>query len=153
MATGAGLIAVGVGGPAVWRGELERAMGPVLVVVVGVDVQNSFEVAAAEDENAVEAIVADGAHLAFGERVRIRSLNGSADHLDPLAAKDLVERAAELRVAVVDQQAEAVRLLAELHDEVAGLLGDPGAVGVGCAGDELESARGEREEEEDVDPL
>jgi uncharacterized protein (DUF1786 family) len=64
---------------AVWGSELECSMGPVLVVVVGVDVQNSFEVAASEDEDAIEAVAADGAHPALGERVRVRRLQRRAD--------------------------------------------------------------------------
>ncbi len=46
-----------------------------------------------------------------------------------------------------------MRLTAQLDDAVAGLLRDPGAVRVRGAGDELDSARRERDEEEDVDPL
>src|SRR5215211_8746710 len=52
-------VAVGVGDGAVGRGELERPVGPVLVVVLRVGVQDSFEVAAHEDEDAIEAVGAD----------------------------------------------------------------------------------------------
>jgi hypothetical protein len=116
-------VAVEVGDGAVWRGELERAVGPVLVVVLGVGVQDSFEVAAPEDEDAIEAVVADCAHPALSERVRVRRLHRRADHLNGVRAEDFVEGAAELGVAIVDQQSETARLRAELHDEVASLLG------------------------------
>ena len=106
-----------------------------------------------EDEDAIEAVIADGPHPALSERVRVRCLHRSPDHIDPLGAEDVVEGAAELRVAIMDQQLELRLMLARLHDEVASLLGDPGAVGVGSAGDELEPARREREEEEHIDPL
>jgi hypothetical protein len=132
-------VLVVVGDAAVWRGELERAVGPVLVVVVRVHAKDSFDVSASEDEDAIEAVVADGAHPTFGEGVRVRCLHGSPDHFDLLGAKDLVEGAAELCVPVVDQQSEAAPLLAELHGELAGFLGDPGTVGVRCARDELDS--------------
>jgi hypothetical protein len=108
---------------------------PVLVVVGGVDTQDSVEVSASDDEDAIEAVAADSPHPALGERVRLRRSDGSPDHLDPLGAEDFVEVAAELRVAVVDQQSVAAPLLAQLRDEF--LLGDPRPVGVLRAGDEL----------------
>src|SRR6266511_1537052 len=126
-------VAVEVGDGAAWRGELERSVRPVLVVVVGVRAQDSFEVTAPPDEDAIEAVVADRAHPALSERVRVRRLHRRSDHLDAFRAEDFVEGAAELRVAVVDQQSEVASLLADLHDEVASLLRDPGAVWAGCA--------------------
>jgi hypothetical protein len=69
---------------AVRRGELERTMGPVLVVMLGVDAEDSFEVSASDDEDAIEAVAADGAHPALGEGVRVRRSHRSADHLDPV---------------------------------------------------------------------
>ena len=108
--------------------------------------------AAPDDEDAIEAVAADGSHPALSERVRVWRSNRRPDHLDLLGAEDFVEGAAELRVAIVDQQSELRLMLAQLHGEVASLLGDPRPVRVGCAGDELEPAGRERDEEEDVDP-
>src|SRR6266545_8189789 len=45
--------------------------------------------------------------------------------------EDVVEPAGELRVPVAPQEAEPASLLLQHHEEVAGLLGDPGTVGVG----------------------
>jgi len=109
-------------------------------------------VSASEDEDAIEAVAADGPQPALSECVRVRRPNRRPDHLDPLGAEDFVEGAAELRVAIVDQQLESRLMLAQLHGEIASLLGDPGAVRVGCAGDQLEPAGRERDEEEDLDP-
>src|SRR6266545_1748333 len=106
--------------------------------------------AAPDDEDAIEAVAADGAHPALGECVRVRR---SDRRPDPLGAEDLVEGAAELRVAVMDQQLERLLLLGQLHDNVPGLLSHPGAVWAGCTGDELEPAPCQREEEKHVDPL
>src|ERR671919_2676297 len=103
-------------------------MWPVLVVVVVVDAEHMLEVEAAEDEDAVEAVGADGADPALGVGVPVRRLDGRADHLDALAPEDLVEGVAELRVAVVDEKPEWL-LVAELHDQVARLLDDPAASG------------------------
>ena len=70
----------------------------------------------------------------------------------PSAPEDLVEGVAELGVAIVDEEPERL-LVAELHDEVARLLGDPASVRIRAAGDVLDPSRRERDEEEDVDPL
>ena len=59
---------------------------------------------------------------------------------------------AELRVAVVDEKPERL-LVAELHDQVARLLSDPASVRVRAAGDVLDPARRQRDEEQGVDPL
>ena len=83
---------------------------------------------ASEDEDAIEAVVADCAHPPLRERVRVRRLHRRADHLNAFRAEDFVEGAAELGVAIVDQQPEAPRLRAELHDEVASLLCVPASV-------------------------
>src|SRR5215218_4869255 len=85
-------------------------------------------------------------------RRRLRSAPGlAADHLDALAPEDLVEAAAELRVAVVGEKAERL-LVAELQHEVACLLGDPAPIRVGGTGDVLDPPRRDRDEEQDVDP-
>ena len=70
-----------------------------LVVMDGVRVQDSFELAASEDEDAIEAVGADCAHPALGERVRVRRLQRRPGRLDAFRAEDFVEGAAELRVA------------------------------------------------------
>src|SRR5918994_6328732 len=127
-------------------------MWPVLVVVAAVDAEHVLEVAAAEDEDAVEAVGADGADPALGEGVRVRRLDGCADYLDAFAPEDVVEGVAELRVAIVDENPERL-LVAELHEEVARLLDDPSAVRIRGAGDVLDPPGRERNEEEDVDPL
>src|SRR5437016_1529021 len=63
---------------------------------------------------------------ALGKRVRLRSLDRCSDDLDPLAAEDLVEGAAELRVAIVDQEAWGRGSVGERPRELARLLRDPG---------------------------
>ena len=48
-----------------------------------------------------------------------------------LADEDLIEGGRELGVAVPDKEAEGVGPLAEVHDQVAGLLSGPCAIGMG----------------------
>src|ERR671919_3128712 len=107
---------------------------------------------AAEDEDPVETVGADGSHPAFGVGVRVWRLDGRADYLDALGAEDLVEGVAELLVAVVDEESEGL-VISEFHDQVARLLGDPASVRTRGTGDVLDSSRRQRDEEEDVEPL
>jgi len=74
------------------------------VVVIDVDAQDTLKLLAAADQEPIEAVAADGADPAFGERVCLRRAERGADDLDAFAAEDLVEGAAEFTVAVVDQE-------------------------------------------------
>src|SRR5947208_4097032 len=120
--------------------------------MAAVDAEHVLEVAAPEDEDPVKAVGANGADPPLGEGVRVRGLNWRADDLEAVGAEDLIEGVAELRVAIMDEEPEGV-LVAELHGEVARLLGDPASVRVRAAGDVLNPPRRERDEEEHVDPL
>jgi hypothetical protein len=76
------------------------------VVITGIDAKHVLELAPAEDEQPVEALPAHTADPALGVCVRVRRLHGCADHGDPFALEDIVEAVGELRVAIVDQQAQ-----------------------------------------------
>jgi hypothetical protein len=81
-------------------------MRPVAVVMVDVDTEHVVELSPTDDQDPVEAVASDSADPALGERVRLRRPKRCADDLDAFASKDLVERVAELAVAIVDQEAE-----------------------------------------------
>jgi hypothetical protein len=119
-----------------WQ-KVKRAVWPMFVVVAAVDAEYLFEVAAAEDQDPVEAVGAECANPALGEGVRIRRLNRCADHFDAFSAEDLVEGVVELRVAIVDEEPEWL-VVAKLNDEVACLLTGPASVWIGGAGDVLD---------------
>ena len=55
-------------------------MWPVLVVMPPVDAEHVLEVTAAEDQDPVEAVGAEGADPVLGVGVRVRRLDGRADH-------------------------------------------------------------------------
>jgi hypothetical protein len=79
------------------------------VVVLDVEAQDMFELFAARDQEPVKAVSANGPNPPFGERVRVWRPERGADDLDPLASEDVVEGAAELTVAVVDQKPDRSR--------------------------------------------
>jgi hypothetical protein len=88
-------------------------MRPVSVVVVDVDEQDALKLSSPRDQKPVEAVAADGADPALGERVRVRRPKWGADDLDTLTAEDIVEGAAEFCVAVVDQETDWPRSFSE----------------------------------------
>ena len=75
--------------------KCECPMRPVLVVMAGVDAEYVLELAAAEDEQPVEALASDAADPALGVGVRVRCLDRRADDGDPFALEDEIAAAAE----------------------------------------------------------
>jgi hypothetical protein len=106
----------------------------------------------AGDQDPVEALAPHGADEALGKRVRLRSLDRCSDDLDPVAAEDLVEGAAELRVAIVDQEAWRRGAVGERPREPARLLRDPGVAWMLGAARDVHPAATKLDEEEDVEP-
>jgi hypothetical protein len=96
---------------------------PAVSALAVVDAQDVFEVAAAEDQQPVETLVADGADEPFRVRVRLWGLHRRVDDLDSFAAEQLVEGGGELAVAVVDQETRPLENAGEA--EVARLLDGP----------------------------
>jgi hypothetical protein len=107
---------------------------------------------ATNDHEPVEAVASDRADPAFGERVRLRRSEWSADDFDAVTLEDVVEGAAEFPVAVVDQEAQRCRSLAERPGELAGLPDSPALIRIRRAAGEVYAAAAEFDEEEYVEP-
>ena len=93
--------------------------------------QYRVEVAGSGDQEVVEAFPAQCSDESFRDRVRAGCSYRGADDADVSAGEDGVERRGELAVSVADQEPEPVGAVAELHEQVAGLLDDPVSGGVG----------------------
>ena len=106
-------------------------MWTVCVVVVDELAQHRREVAPSADQQVVEAFPAQRADEAFGDRVRARRLDWGADDANVGAGEHGVEGLGELAVPVADQEPGLLGAVVEVHQQVAGLLGDPCAGGVG----------------------
>jgi len=118
--------------------------------VIDIHAEHVLQVPMVHDQEPVEALAASGADEALGDRVRLRRAHRCLDHLDAFAGEDGVKAAGELGVAVADKEAETRRLLLECPGDLAGLLGDPGAGGVGGAAGEVDAAASQLDEEENV---
>ena len=95
------------------------------VVVIDVFLQHCSEVAGSDDQEVVEAFAAQGADEAFRDRIRPGCPDRGVDDADVGAGEHGVERGGELAVPVADQELELLGAIAELHQQVAGLLRDP----------------------------
>src|SRR5690349_15598596 len=105
-------------------------MRPRGVVVGGVPGEDLAQVMLAEDQHAVGGLGSDDQHEAFGEAVRSRTARRDLDHFDPRVGQDRVERRRELPGAVADEEPKPADALAEVYQQVAGLLGGPRSVGM-----------------------
>jgi hypothetical protein len=98
--------------------------------VRGVLGQHAAEVLLPEDQHAVGQLGPHCQHEALGEAVRPRASRRDLDHLDADTSQHRVERGRELSGPVSDEESEPPDVLAEIHQEVAGLLRCPGPVGM-----------------------
>src|SRR2546427_9591446 len=98
--------------------KLKAAVGSMVVVMVDVGPQSPLELTTVEDQQPVQALTPQRADEPLGMSVGVGSPEGRADHAHALGLKDRVERRAELRVAVVDDEAHAPLLVGEGHREV-----------------------------------
>ena len=105
-------------------------MRPLQVVVRGILGQHPAEVPLAEDQHAVGQLGPHCQYEAFGEAVRARTLRRDLDHVDARVCEHRIERGRELSGPIADQESEPRDVFAEVHHEVAGLLGGPGPVGM-----------------------
>ena len=90
---------------------------------------------------------------AFGDRVGPWCLHRCLDDADVGGGEDGVERGGELGVAVADEEPEATAGVVEVHEQVAGLLGQPGAGRVRGDAEDVYAAGGVLDDEERVEPV
>ncbi|MDQ6740268.1 MAG: hypothetical protein M3021_07855 [Actinomycetota bacterium] len=77
------------------------------------------------DEGSVQQFAAASPDPAFGDRVHAGRPDVAGHGPDAGVGEDRVERGSEVRSAVADHELDPVRLLTEVHEEVACLLGGP----------------------------
>ena len=130
---------------------IERSVWAVRVVVLDELVQDLFEVPGSGDQEVIEAFAAQGADEAFGDCVGAGCLHRAAEDADVGADEDRVEGGGELAVSVADQEPKFGDAVAEVDEQVAGLLGDPGAGGVGGDPGEVHPAAVVLDHEQDVE--
>ena len=134
-----------------WCLESQRAVRPLPVVMMDVDPEDALKVASGADEQPVQALRPHGSDPSLTDGVGTRGSDGGADHPQALGRKHLIERTAELGVAVMDEKPERLCSFVEVEGEVPRLLSNPGSVGVGGATDEMDAPCRELDEHQNVD--
>jgi hypothetical protein len=115
--------------------------------------QYVFEMAPIEDQYSVEQLAAQGADPSFGDGVRSGCQHWCAQDADGVAGEHGIEDVGEFAVATPDQEPELSRAVAEVHQQVAGLLGDPGSGQIRGDAQEVHAAGGMLDYEQDVEPV
>jgi hypothetical protein len=126
-------------------------MGPFRVVVLGILVEDRTQVPFTRDQESVGALGAGCTYPSFGERVGPGTLRRRWDDGCAVAGEDGVERGGELAVPVTDQEPEAPSPLLEIHEQVAGELGDPYACRACGDTQDVNAPGGDLHDEEDVE--
>jgi hypothetical protein len=103
------------------------AVGSSAVVVPDVGREYHTHVPLIEDQHAVGEFGSQGADESFGKTVRPRTTWRNSDHADAHIFEDRVERRGELSGSVSDEEPELGEAIAEIHQQVADLLGGPSA--------------------------
>ena len=125
-------------------------MRPPRVVVRGRQGKHPTEMPLSVDQHPVGEFGPDGQHEPFGEAVRPRTTRRDLDHLDTCIREHRIEGGRELPRAIADQEPEPPGAFAEIHHEVAGLLGGPGPVGMSGHAQDVQGAIGDLEREQDL---
>src|SRR3989442_5469621 len=120
------------------------------VVVLEIDWEDALEVASVDDQEPVEALAADRADPSLGERVRVRCSYRCSDRSYAFSAEHLVACGGELAVSVVDQEADRLCSFDERLDDVPCLLGDPGPAPIRPDARQMNLARPQIAEYQDV---
>jgi hypothetical protein len=134
------------------RCQPKRPVRTMPVVVLEIDPEDLLQVTTANDQQPVQALGADGTDPPLRIGVRVRRLDRRHEHLGTLGAEHVVEATTELRVPVADKRAHPPAVLGQHQEQVAGLLGDPGATGVGSHASELDPASVVFDEEQYIAP-
>jgi hypothetical protein len=122
-------------------------------VVPGVFVECSAEMVLVGDEHAVGDLAAHGLDEPLRVCVRLWAVRRDLADGDAGVGQDGVECGRELAGPVPDQDLELLGPVAEVDDQVSGLLRGPRPVWVRRDGEDVQVSRFDLEEEEHVQPL
>jgi hypothetical protein len=100
------------------RFQPKRSVWSVPVVVLDIDPEGLLQVTTADDQQPVEALGAHRPDPALRMSVRVGGPHRRQEHLGALGAEQIIERAAELRVAVAQHKAQPSSSFAECHQQV-----------------------------------
>jgi hypothetical protein len=116
-------------------------------------VQHDSGVSLVDDQEAVEEFVADCPDEALGDRICPRCPHRRPDGADVDGGADGVEGGGEPAVAVADEEPDAAVGVIEVHQQVAGELGEPGFGRMGGDAEDVHPTAGVLDDVERVEPV
>jgi hypothetical protein len=125
---------------------------PLIVVVPQVLVEHPLKMTPTPGQHPVQALGADGADPSLRGRVRPGSLHGRQQHLGTLGADTSSKLRQNFASRSCSSKAHLAPPLPEPEQQVAGLLGNPGAVRVGGHTAQMDMSGVEFDEEQHVQP-
>ena len=133
--------------------KITGTVRPSTVVVANVFPEHYPQMPLTEDQHTVGEFGSDSADEPFGETIRSRATTRNPDHLDAHIGQDSIERRGKLAGPIADEEAEFSDAIAEIHHQVADLLGSPSAIGIDGHAQQMHGAGGNLQDEQHVDPL
>jgi hypothetical protein len=109
-----------------------------------------LEMAAVDDQYPVQQLAVYSTDPSLGDRIRSRRADRGAQDTDALAGEHGVEGVGELAVTITDQEREPSDAVAEVRQDVAGLLSNPGSVRVRRNSQEAHAAGGVLDHEQHI---
>jgi hypothetical protein len=146
-----GEVGGGVVGPG--RAKPAASVGSSSVVVPGILAEDRPQVAFTEDQHPVGDLGPGGKYEPFRIGIRARTSGRDFHGFDSGGGQDRVEGVGELPGAVADQEPEICDAVAEVHQEVADLLGGPRPVWMGCDPEDVYVSGADFDDEEAVQAL
>jgi hypothetical protein len=125
----------------IWRLLGQAPMWAMSVVMIDVLGQDMLQVALPGDEDPVGAFSADAADPAFGDRVRPWRPYRRLDDPGADGGEHRIEGGGEFGVPIADQEPHLAGALAEVHEQVAGLLRRPNSGRVGGDAGQMHTLR------------
>jgi hypothetical protein len=136
----------------VGRMLVQALVRSMVVEVLGVLGERSHGVEFPVEQQPVGALRADAAHPPLREAIRLRRSGRDLDDVDAFGGEHGVERVAELRVPVADQEPERPDPLPHILQEVTGLLGRPPAGRVRVHTQDVDPSGSHLHDEQHVQP-
>ncbi len=128
-------------------------MRPRMVVVVEVGRQHAMKMPLAEDQELVQAFLADRANPALRKGIRIRRPHWPPNDRHILRRKDRIEGSRKLGVTVVDQETHRQASVLDVPTQLARLLGHPSTGRVRGAAGQMDTATAELDEKQHIEGL
>src|SRR2546421_4379163 len=127
-------------------------MRTMVIEVVRVLADHGQSVSLVVDQQVVGALGAEAAAPPLDEAVRPGCAGRDLDHLDAVGFEDVVEAGGVLAVAVTDEEPERVGPLAQVHDDIPGLLDHPLRGGVSGYAEQVDPPGGHLHHHQHVQP-